>query len=745
MFITGLKHIFTVALLITISACGGGGTSDTSDTNSTMTVSQTQVDLTATMGGITDTQTIDISTTSGGYLLVEPGSTFIQTPGLTITGSNSATLEIASYMLDTSASGIYTGSVQVKLCSDDLCSGSILDTATINVSLSLTGSILSVGTLSFDQAIGAAAPASQSVTYDDEAGLSYSWTADAPIYNTTTADWLQLSATSGTSLPATIDFSVLSDGLAEGTYSAQVIISSSAGLNILTVTYNVAAPTLSFVESSLDISLDGNSTTNDLLTAINLSNSGDAVNWVLSSDVSWLTIPVTTGTITTASAVDVQIIQAELPTLGIGTHNATITATYQGQTAVNLTLPVNFNLSFPSVEQVAPHTTYTGVTGELIIRGKGFSGLVSPVVNIGSVTATSATVINDTELQVSYPAITAGMHSVTVDDILGLSISADNLVVVDPATYTYAAVASSILTSKPIYDPVRKAIYSADRVNDTLSAFRYDAGTTSWIETTAAITNIESVALSNDGQYLIVPSSETFVDVHRVDPDSLAILSSVSANVGYNTVVDLAVPVNTGEMVLSSSSFVLFDPSDDSYEAGTSRFTTAAGSGGLSSSLNGDKVFGAANQIAFYDFTDNTVVTTSITGGTFTVDATTSSDAKGDRIAVYYSNTTEDAVYDVGASGLTLLGTLGNTNESLAISHDGNFVYAFDYDVNAADQFQIKVYDLNSPDGTGGFNSTSYVLPDTFGGVNNVLMSVSGDGNTLFLASSSHLIVWPIP
>lgn len=753
-------HFFkTVSVFLSvlfIASCGGGDSNNTDQANNdggatggnnVLSVSQAQVNLVATMGGVTDNQIVNISSSNGGFIAIEPSASFDQNPGLVITGETSATVEIASYMLDTFGSGTYTGSVDILLCSNSLCSSDILDRVTIDVSLSLTGATLTPATLSFQQALGSVAPASQSVTYEDDAGMSYNWAADDTTYGNGASDWLQLSATSGTSMPVAIDLSVIPDGLTEGDYTAQVVIRSNAGNNLLNVTYSVGLPTLGFVESSLDVTVNGDSVTGDLLQSINLANTGDPVNWELSSDVAWLTFPVSQGTITTASSVDVQIVQAELAALGNGTHSAIITAIYQGRPDVRLELPVNLTLNSPVVEQVSPHTAYTGVAGELIIRGQGFSGLTSPVVNFGVMGATSVSVINDTEMQVNYPALAAGTHSVTVGDALGLSITSDSLVVVDPANYNYATIATTNTWTKPIYDPVRKAVYSVNYGTDVLSAIRYDEVTTNWVESTVSLTAAESVSLSNDGQFLIVPTTETFVDVRRVDPDSLTTLSSVSVNLGFNAIVDLAVPVNTGEMVLSASTFILFDPNEDSYVSGTSRFTTAAGSGGLSASLNGDRVFGGANQIAYYDFTDETMVTSTVTGSTFSENVTISSDFKGDRIAVHYDDTTAAAIYDVGVSDLALLGTLGTSFESVVISHDGNFAYVFDYDAaaNPGDEYQIKVFDLNSPNGSGGFNNVSYILPDAFGGVASVKMNISGDSNTLFLTSSSHLIVWPIP
>lgn len=732
--------ILLLGVIFIVSGCGGDS-SGGSGTGS-LTVSHDTIELTSTSGGITSIVDVMIQS-SGGYLLTETTGALSNTSSITITGSNTATFQVSSSMFDTFGSGTYSGTIKVKLCPDSLCVGSVLAEHTISVTLTKTSASVSPSTLSFSSAIGSPAPPSQEITYSDNAGNSYDWTAEVTYQSG--SDWLQLSAVNGASLPVQVQLNVLPANLAEGTYNAQIMLRSNAGNNLLTVSYEVTAPSLVVNTASLDFTVTAATSTSELLKQIGLSNTGSAVDWQISSDVVWLSFPTAQGNITDSANVDVQLVLSELANLNNATHSGNIILTYVDRSDVSVSVPVNLSLNTPVVTQVAPHVGFTGQAIDVLIKGEGFNSITGQAVSIGSQTASTVTVVSDTELRITHAGIPLGTHAVSVTDSLGLSKSLDSLVVVDPVTYAYQSVApTSYIVAPLVYDSVRKAIYTADYLNDKLTVFRYDDVSTNWVESSVTLAGAKGVALSNDGKYLIVTTNETFTSFYRVDPDTLSTISSGDFVLGYNLTLGNIVPVSTGDVLFGTSTggAILFDPDDDSYFRTATVLTTdeAFSPGELAGSLNGDRVFVGTSFIKFFDLTDLTVVNSSVNVSVEDM----ATDKEGNRLLINPSDATAVGVYDVSDVDMTLIGSLAANIESIALSPDGNTAYAFDYIAGTPDQYLIKIYDLTTPDGLGSFNVLTYTLPDTLGGVQNVRMTVSADGNTLFLGSSS-LIVWPIP
>lgn len=144
-----------------------------------------------------------------------------------------------------------------------------------------------------------------------------------------------------------------------------------------------------------------------------------------------------------------------------------------------------------------------------------------------------------------------------------------------------------------------------------------------------------------------------------------------------------------------------------------------------------------ANSIKAFDFSDISAITTS----TMLYAKQLATDRHGTRLLVDPTDGSAAGVCSVDALDISLDADL----EAIALSPDGTKAFAFDFISGTPDQHLIRVYELTSPNGAGGYANTSYALPDPQGGINYVKLTVSADGNTLFLGSSSYLVVWPIP
>lgn len=743
-------------IIIFMSACGGGGgggdgiggvlSGGAGGGSNQVTLSASQVTFTCTRGGL-GASPQEITVEGSGYLDLEFSGNAISDATLTITGDTSATVTIWP---DTSnRSGVvHEGLVELDVCADEFCAN-VEQTEDINVSLTITGTTMTPGNnFVFSNPIGAQAPASQSLTYDDEAGISYSWTTEINYNNGD--GWLMLSPVAGDSLPAQASLSVDPGNLAQGTYRASVNFDSLAGGHTAYIEYTVEPPTLSPQTVSLDMQVNAATTPADLSGSITLQNSGDPVQWQASADVPWLSLPSAHDTAAGNSTVTVQVVETELRNMANGIHSGSVTFSYSDRADVNFSVPVSLDLNAPLIHQVSHHVGFTGQPADLVVRGDGFDAIAGQTVSVGGNTIASHTLVNDTEIRINYPGLAAGTYPVTVTDNLGLARSLDSLEIVDPMVYSYAAISAPYAKSPPVYDPVRKAVYTVDWVGDALHVFRYDDG--SWNQESLPIDTAMRVALSNDRQSLVVTASDVSTRLHRLDPDTLAVEYSGSPSLGRNYTFGDMAPVSDGRLMLGTSTgaFLLYDPRNDSHVEGDqfmSQTDASTNSATLAGALDGDRVFMARtelvtnNPIKAFDFSDISAITTS----TALYAKQLATDHHGTRLLVNPADGSPADVYDVGALDISTGGSLDAGLEAIALAPDGATAFAFDFVDGSPAQHLIRVYDLTSPDGMGGYVNTIYELPDPQGGVSSATLTVSADGNTLFLGSTSHLVVWPIP
>lgn len=266
------------------------------------------------------------STTSGGnWLAVAPAS-----------GTTPATLNV-SVNATGLAAATYTGTISINSATGG--SASVAVTLTVTPAGALSASPTS---LNFTFQTGGTVPSAQNVAVISNAG-PLAFTAAAA--TTSGGNWLAVSPASGTT-PATLSVSVNPAGLAGGSYSGTISITSgNAGSASVSVTLTVTQqPSLSASPAALSFSYNGSIQP----TAQTLSITGGALAFTAAASTSsggnWLTVTPPGGTMPATLNVSVH------PSgLASGEYSGAIVVTASGASNSPLTIPVTLTVTLPSI------------------------------------------------------------------------------------------------------------------------------------------------------------------------------------------------------------------------------------------------------------------------------------------------------------------------------------------------------------------------------------------------------------
>jgi uncharacterized protein (TIGR03437 family) len=139
--------------------------------------------------------------------------------------------------------GAYTGSVAIT--NQGVTVNTIPVTLTVQPSAAL---LLTPATLTFNYETTGSQPAAQTIQVTAANGATIPWNASV----VATGTWLQINPTSGTTTPGAISVSVLPTGLAPGTYTGSINVTSTGASNspqTVNVTLNVTTPAVPLVTS----------------------------------------------------------------------------------------------------------------------------------------------------------------------------------------------------------------------------------------------------------------------------------------------------------------------------------------------------------------------------------------------------------------------------------------------------------------------------------------------------------------
>jgi hypothetical protein len=177
------------------------------------------------LGGTQEKGSKTYTTSGTGWQCVETA--------LTLANSGHSAIRAEMYLKSTDGIDYYFDQATLKVGGSNICPAS-------------TNPILKVSTTALNFTAGSSNPAAQSFTISNSGTGTLNWTASD------NASWLSLSNTTGTA-PATISTSVNTNGLAVGTYNAQITINSS-GAQGSPKTINVTLSVGSSTQPDLQIS-----------------------------------------------------------------------------------------------------------------------------------------------------------------------------------------------------------------------------------------------------------------------------------------------------------------------------------------------------------------------------------------------------------------------------------------------------------------------------------------------------------
>jgi hypothetical protein len=496
--------------------------------------------------------------------------------------------------------------------------------------------------------------------------------------------------------------------------------------------------------------------------SLGMTSPAGAVPWssqiaYTSGATGWLSLSQSSGTLPATVTVNAT-------SMPVGVYKATITL--NSGLAQPTVVPVSLAVNALGVNFVAPYIGTTGVAGDVIIRGYGFSGLTVPQVLFDATPGTAIDRRSDTEIRASYTALAAGTYPITVTDGTTTLPSRAQLVVVDAPTY----VATSIprpqtgFVASLIYDAERTSIYLIDLDHDVLERYKFDGA--NWIGDTkpgAGGVN-RRMALSPDGTELVRVNLNS---ISRINPATLGPLSAdVDAVPFFHSFTGPSGPVPEFSMIAFGNdggaigatqsstdglvSLYRYDMLTQDYTALSTQSSfgevmTFAPADGSRVILPSFTLFQPGDPLTTFNPSDGTLATTSVTTlnlGSASLSRTGSRIALIDKALLAGQLTT---VYD---SSFNALGTLPDTLPGpvpltgVVISPDGTKAYAY----YPSPSNVIRKFDLNSPNGSGGFTEIGSFtsVPDS-PGTNLIEMTISPDGGTLFLAGSVKVIVMPAP
>lgn len=453
----------------------------------------------------------------------------------------------------------------------------------------------------------------------------------------------------------------------------------------------------------------------------------------------------------------------EPATIGSGIFTSTIIVTAYScgnagctQLTPGNTATVVATYTIPAVVQyVAPYVETAGVSRNIILRGQGFQTFTVTDVLIGGV-STSFTVVNDTQINTSYPAsLSAGTYPVTITapSTVGPATTQADLVLQNAPTYTATTIAYPSATSKVlrlIYDAQRQSLLVARTTTTATSEidrYPYSAGWT--LGTNSSINGLADIALTTNGTQLLALSQTDMLYLDPTDPtNNLApavATPALSTDIFYN---DLAITNNNYAIVTTGYPGNAISPSYQ-YSVATSTFSQPAGTPAypigtpsLNNTTSGVPANGSLvvmpqgypgnSPTTIYTFNPSTM-SYALAGATINQNTITPAlDPEATRIILNGTN-----VYD---ADFNLLGTLPDTTLAVVISPDASRAYTFDSTASQVLSFDLTATPAGGPFPQVGSGTTLAGDPGA-----DPKMAISPDGGSLFIAGLTQIVVQLTP
>jgi uncharacterized protein (TIGR03437 family) len=352
--------------------------------------------------------------------------------------SNSSWLQVspttgatpANFTVSVNTTGITTAqnlTGQITVTAPNASNSPLQIPVTFNVAASSLNVSPSLG-LTFNYTIDGNQPLSQPLSINGTSGINYS--VSSAVLSPVGGNWLTATPT-GTTVPGSVNVSVITTGLAAGTYSGTVTVTSAGAAGspaVIPITFVVSAPTLAPNPTSLTFNYQLGATAPNAqpfaVTSVPSGISFSAAAAVVSpAGGNWLQATVTNGT--TPGSVSVSIINtANLPA-ATASYTGTVTISSNGATSqvVNVTLnvtqpaitatPGSINFAY-QIGTTAPSAQPISVGGT---SGLAISASVSTTPPGGSwlsATVTNGTTPGSVSVSVNTNNLTAATYNGTV-------------------------------------------------------------------------------------------------------------------------------------------------------------------------------------------------------------------------------------------------------------------------------------------------------------------------------------------
>jgi hypothetical protein len=408
------------------------------------------------------------------------------------------------------------------------------------------------------------------------------------------------------------------------------------------------------------------------------------------------------------------------------------------------TIPVSYVIaSGVDGNAVTPRVVPANAAGTVILRGAGFTGATS--VDFGSAAASSLTVVSDSEIDASYPALAAGSYPVTINSG-NISFSASMLAVSPPA---FTATAIPYPTGDALiypdtagieYDAGRTALFvllpGGNSTNPTLLRYAFD-GSAWGTPTQFSVAGLLQVHLSPDGTHLLALVMADNADTSMVELDPVTL-----AQTKVTTVANPSVPVSGANacgfaIANDGNAIVDFAFGDNAFAFGTSSrvFTPMSNGGACDPVASGNGAVVALSGMNYLASSE-----TFIQPGAQT-DSEASGDFVGDKFV--YSGSVEDGAGEFLGYTTGLFGQI--------INSPATRVYGIRPDPTSGEP-TLVTFDLTAaPSGNPPLFpelGTPIALPNNCsptgctGGFN--ALATTPDGSVIFVASPDGVIVQPI-
>jgi hypothetical protein len=522
----------------------------------------------------------------------------------------------------------------------------------------------------------------------------------------------------------------------------------------INVTYHVAAVTPS--PTSLSYTIDNTPVDADFSQNLTVTTV-PAQQWILMARTNWLSFPTSAAS---GATINVSLRRDVIDGMRNGVYMDAMGLQHATVQGLLVNLPVTLTIRRTQVNHVSPYVTYTGTASDVIIRGEEFSQVTIQGVSFGSTPAQSFTVVSPTEIRATVPAsLPAGRHRVQLQTDSTAVRHFAELVVVDAPQFSATTLSfpdtESRLVNALVYDAERAALGVSvwQRFTGATEFIRFASNGNAWQPaTTQRMSNNFALALSADGTEWIAGSDKSLVHIDADDLTTVTTTASPLFPSGSQRISEMAVS-NDGTVAVfgdvtfnCGASLMLYDPHKRTFTIPQPAFMGCRGNIGASG--DGSRLL-VTEQFASGFSTDDVLSldsqaqSTSPTGLHLLTAEPPAMDRTASRIVLRRTQ-----VYD---GSYVLLGSLP-ANDAIVLSPDGTRAHTFErpatlrsYDLTAqlastSDAYPQLGAAITLPQSPGVEMTTPLYRGDV-----PVIMTITPDGRTVFIAGSERILVQPIP